>query len=363
MQMRGSPSNTASALQRAMQIAEVQHKTSERPQTTPEYVDLRPNEIEMRPELFQPREFSFGAKDVDKHYVKKLAGEIETAGELDPILVIRLGVTWVCVDGHHRVRAYQKVRWRGTIKCEWFGGSVREAVDEGMRRNRTVKLEVPRADRQEQAWKRTLLELGSKSEVVRLCGVSEGIVAMMRRVKALANAQTEEGKAFRQRLDAPITEKSWSLAKLAYIGAEQTKMDIEARAGQLAREISARLESRLSKDPEVTARALAIYDPELPTPLTMALLATRENGRDENGSAVPITELRGNAAAAEIERRQQTPREDLERQRAWLSEGLQRVEAELARRERVSDSDLVWQSCLPASDSDDSEATDAPLGP
>jgi ParB-like nuclease domain len=206
--------------------------------------------------------------------VKKLAGEIETAGELDPILVIRLGDAWVCVDGHHRVRAYQQVEREGTIKCEWFGGSVREAVDEGMRRNRTIKLEVHRADRQEQAWKRTLLRWGSKNEVVRLCGVSEGVVAEMRRVRDLASASTEEGEAFRQRLDGPITEKSWSLARLTYKEAKPAEIDIEQRAGVLARRMNSRLEGKLSEDPEVTARALAIYDPELPTPLTIALLKT-----------------------------------------------------------------------------------------
>jgi hypothetical protein len=64
--------------------------------------------------------------------------------------------------------------------------------------------------------------------------------------------------------------------------------------------------------------------PELPSPLTMALLATSENGRDRNGSNDP-TELRGIAAPAEfvLDRRRETPKAD---------PGLQRVEAELARR-------------------------------
>jgi hypothetical protein len=290
--------------------------------------------------------------------VERLVGQIGTAGELDPILVIRLGEAWVCVDGHHRVKAYRKDKWEGTIKCEWFGGSVREAVDEGMRRNSTIKLELHRADRQQQAWKRVLLGWGSKSEIVRLCGVGEGIVAHMRRVKERANADTEEGKEFRQSLGVKIEESAWSLARLAYEGAERKQIGIEELAGKLAREIGSRLQSRLSEDPEVTARALAIHDPELPTPLTMALLATRENGRDGNGSNP--TELRGKAAVAELERRQQTPTADLMRQRAWLAEAQQRVEAELARREKVSHSDLIWGSCLP--DNDDSEATDTPLG-
>jgi hypothetical protein len=140
MQIKGGSANTASALQRALEAAEEQHKTSKRPQTTPAFVHLRPDDIEMRPALFQPREFAYGATEVDGQYVERLVGEIGITGELDPILVIRLGEAWVCVDGHHRVKAYRKAKWEGTIKCEWFGGSVREAVNEGMRRNRTIKL-------------------------------------------------------------------------------------------------------------------------------------------------------------------------------------------------------------------------------
>jgi hypothetical protein len=84
MQIKGGSANTASALQRALEAAEEQHKTSKRPQTTPAFVHLRPDEIEMRPVLFQPREFSYGATDVDKHYVDRLVGQIGTSGELDP---------------------------------------------------------------------------------------------------------------------------------------------------------------------------------------------------------------------------------------------------------------------------------------
>jgi hypothetical protein len=154
-------------------------------------------------------------------------------------------------------------------------------------------------------------------------------------VKALANDHTEGGEAFQRRLGAPITEKSWSLARLAYEGAEQKKIGIEERAGRLARNIRSRLEDRLSEDPAVTARALVIYDPELPGPLTMALIANRVNGSDENAS---------NPAAAELEQREQIPTASLEQQRIWLTEGLKRVEEELTRRESVSDSSLIWDS-------------------
>lgn len=79
----------------------------------------------------------------------------------------------------------------------------------------------------------------------------------------------------RGRLAGPLMETTWSLARLAHLHAEPAEVDAEKKAGQLARSIRSRLEDRLSKDATVTARALAIYDPELPEPLRAALANDR----------------------------------------------------------------------------------------
>jgi hypothetical protein len=340
MKMRGSASNTAGTLKTALEAAEAQK--TERPDGTT-HVDLKPGQVTMRPELFQPREFSYGARITDTVYVKKLAGQIKLVGELDPIAVIRMGDAWVCIDGHHRLAAYKHVKWQGAIRCEWFGGSVREAVDEAVSRNRTVKLEVPKEDRQEQAWKRVLLGWGSKREIALLCGVSETIVAMMRRVKARAEGSTKEAQEMRGRLAGPLMETTWSLARLAHLHAEPAEMDAEKKAGQLARSIRSRLEDRLSRDPAVTARALAIYDPELPEPLRAALA----NDKPET-----------DGAEEEIERRKRRPAPELVEKRGALLREAEEIEAELARREGVSDSDLAWTAAVEAAEDD----TPAPPG-
>src|SRR5262249_6491572 len=54
---------------------------------------------------------------------------------------------------------------------------------------------------------------------------------------------------------------------------QRREKDMEAGAGRLARATPPRLENRLEEPPAVTARALAIYDPELIAPLTTALRA------------------------------------------------------------------------------------------
>lgn len=336
MKMRGSASNTAGTLKTALEGAEA--RKAERPEGT-DHVDLKPEQITMRPELFQPREFSFGIRVTDTLYVKKLSRQIKLVGELDPVLVIRLGEAWVCVDGHHRVAAYKQEKWQGTIKCEWFGGSVREAVDEAVRRNRTIKLEVPTADRQEAAWKRVLLGWGSRREIALLCGVSQSIVAMMRRAKARAEGTSQEEQEMRARFVGPLMNTTWSMARLAHLHSEPAEMDVEKRAGQLARTIRSRLEDRLSKDPAVTARALAIYDAELPGPLQVALA---KNGTPEM-----------DGAEGEIERRKGRPTASLARQRADLMEKIAKIDAELARREEISDSDLTWEAAVERADGGD----------
>jgi hypothetical protein len=81
----------------------------------------------------------------------------------------------------------------------------------------------------------------------------------------------------------------------------------------------------------VTARALAIYDPDYP------------NGRDGNGSDLTAERQRSHRrdreAAANPDSR---PREAT----GMAGKGLRRVEAELALRESVLDSDLTWRSWI-----------------
>src|SRR6185437_8324462 len=123
------PAYSAKEFKEALVKAEQQLSTDGRRADPAATVELLPSEIEMRPELFQPREFSFGLKETDPNHVKRLARAVGIQGELDPIVVIKLGKRFVCVDGHHRLAAYEVERWATPIRCEWFGGTVREAVD------------------------------------------------------------------------------------------------------------------------------------------------------------------------------------------------------------------------------------------
>jgi hypothetical protein len=62
-------------------------------------IDVRPSDVETRIQLFQPRMLTHGGHLVDAKHVKKLSRTIGTKGELEPILVVKLRGSWVCVDG------------------------------------------------------------------------------------------------------------------------------------------------------------------------------------------------------------------------------------------------------------------------
>jgi hypothetical protein len=259
---------TAKMLKKQMAIAERARSVKNRPADGIVY--LKPTSIKMRPELFQVREFSYGLRNVDKGHVTKLERAIGTVGELDPPVVIKLGREWVCVDGHHRIEAYKRAASWKQIKCNWFGGTVREAVDESMLLNSKDRLNVPQPDRMEAAWKRVILDMGSKADIVKLCGVGEGSIAAMRRIKKAYEASDAGGELFRKRLSVKLDEATWMNARLTFAGVEAKEIDDEERAAKLARSLHSRMTNLLSRDPGVTARALRLYDPELPRALAEA---------------------------------------------------------------------------------------------
>jgi hypothetical protein len=133
-------------------------------------INIEPHRIETRPEMFQIREFTYGHKLIDIDHVKKLERTIGLLGELDPPVVIKIDGMWICVDGHHRIAAYDRARWRDPIKCFWFAGTVREAVDEAIRLNSKDRLNVTQQDRLDAAWRLTPWPWLCKLHPITLCG-------------------------------------------------------------------------------------------------------------------------------------------------------------------------------------------------
>jgi ParB/Sulfiredoxin domain len=247
----------------------------ERPNGASRIMNIKPTAVRTRAELFQPRKFSEGFHEVDAKHVKDLKIRIGKKGELDPIIVVKTGGQWVCVDGHHRLAAYGSLKWKETIKCQWFAGSIAEAMDESLLKNEVAKLPINQGDRFEEAWRRTVMGRGSKSQVVAITGVSDGTVALMRRIFRSYQAQDAAGRKLREQRGDIMVER-WEFTRMAWLGIEggefDAVVDAQARAARLARRMNSRLTNSLSKDAETTARALYIYDPSLCEPLANALM-------------------------------------------------------------------------------------------
>jgi hypothetical protein len=309
------PRHTAAKRQKALAQAEKDFARSDLKRGKRKYVSLRTSEIKERLELFQPREFSYGARSVDAQWVKELARRINIDGELDPVLVIRLGKEWVCVDGHHRIAAYRLKRHKKPIKCEWFTGAPAEAVDESMRRNKKDTLPIQAADRSEEAWRRVLLGQGSKKEISQACGVSSSTVANMRKAKRKYETDPE----FAARVDRPLLETSWGIMLLAACPSNEEEINLEERAGILARTIRRRLSNLLLLDPVVTALALSQYHYGLPRTLIdvwsgrMAIPAPRNLTEPEMRKQAEVLRQRADHIEATLAKREEGRSQMLEK--------------------------------------------------
>jgi hypothetical protein len=271
----------------AMQEAEARLVKPEVIDGHPVYVDLKPQDIKQRLELFQPRRPGYGLRTLNTNHINTLVTRIKRKGELDPPVVVKLetvnkdtgkgdGHEWVVVDGHHRLAAYPKAGHTGTIRCQWFAGGVRAAMDASVQRNEKVSLPIEQGDKHEAAWTRTLLDWNgtswssSKSQVVKLTGSSDGMVAEMRRVvkahhkyRTGADKRNPMGERLYTRLGSNLSEHPWSKVnrvRLDLSPEQETKHDAAAK---LARQLNSRMPILRTLDPEVTARALWLYDPDL----------------------------------------------------------------------------------------------------
>jgi ParB/Sulfiredoxin domain len=240
----------------ALALAEAERELKPPPDGKQQTVQIRPAQISTRPELFQPRGFSNSAL-LDNEHVKKLARRIDIKGELDPPLVVKLGKKWVCVDGHHRIAAYLKqpdgYYLHNFITCDWFAGSVRDAVNESVRRNDVAKLEMRRGDKYEAAWQRVVLDWGSKKEIVNITGVSGGLVAAMRRVVKAYERKDTFGRELKAEMRGKLEDCTWSAARNAYNNITPAEWDPREAGAKLSKNLRNRMHGKLSDNPIVTA--------------------------------------------------------------------------------------------------------------
>ena len=249
----------------AIKEAEKVYATAEKPQEPGQAVRIKPSDVFTDTSVFQPREFSYGGREVDGKHVRKLATAISNTGELDPIAVVKLWRgQWYVVDGHHRLAAYQQLKWKDPLKCVWLGGArLRNVLAEALKANVKTSLPLDNTTRQNAAWRYTLLGGMSKAEIARACNISESQVANMRRVEKAFKEPGPTRDRLRRRFPGGPTDADWLTALLTFNDMPEKAVDLEERAQRLARSLSSRMSDTLSKDLTVAARALAIYSSEL----------------------------------------------------------------------------------------------------
>ncbi len=232
------------------QLAALEQKTTERP------TSLLLKELFVDPETFQWRVSKYNKIASDEH-IRTLVRVLKSTGEpFEPLLIFPIGKRFVVIDGHHRLDAYRKARWKKPIPVKVFGGSLEEARFAALEGNIRDKLPLSKPEKMEAAWTLVNDNKLSKAQIVKLGLASDGAIALMRKVrKKLINEGTEANRL------------SWAEARR--FGAQFDLSDSEDWKERKAQKIvdallKAKIGQGLAKDPEVTALALWKLNPNLP---------------------------------------------------------------------------------------------------
>jgi ParB-like chromosome segregation protein Spo0J len=215
------------------------------PKARPSRVPLA--DIREYPDVFQPR-----GHDVVEQHVETLVRVIRTQGALEPIKVAQIGDEVVVIDGHHRVAAYSRANATSDVPVVFFEGTLEDAVLEAGRSNSQAKLQMDNQERQDFAWR--LVRMGyKKREIIAAAGVSDGQVAIMRRVLKKLDTTAD---------DYP----RWFRAHKAAHGKDDPPMPdhereawVEAQAQLFADKLSKAFGKKLAGNIEIAAHALAIH--------------------------------------------------------------------------------------------------------
>jgi ParB-like chromosome segregation protein Spo0J len=258
-----------------------------RPDDTGETIaDLRKRlETAGKPKLPSPPDAVVGLKRVDIHVAEKvfqwrlparnllprddhileLARALRDGAKLPPILVFPVGREYYVMDGHHRLAAYDTVGWSRTIPAKVFAGTLTEATRMALRGNSRNKLPMTKADRLSAAWRLVKEEAAADSiaTIASDSGVSQATVSNMRAVLA----KLKEMGVSRD----DIVSFSWESARRRADGiTEEREYEdwFEAEANKLVDDIVRhKLGGRLTKNPDITALALAKLNEGLPAAL------------------------------------------------------------------------------------------------
>jgi ParB-like chromosome segregation protein Spo0J len=225
---------------------------------------LKRSDIRVAEKVFQWRLPARNLLPRDDH-ILELARALRDGAKLPPILVFPVGREYYVMDGHHRLAAYDTEGWSRMIPAKVFSGTLAEATRMALRDNTRNKLPMTKADRLSAAWRLVKEEAADDSiaTIASDSGVSKGTVSNMRAVLAKLK---EMGVSCED-----IVSLAWESARRRADGIiEEREYEdwFEAEANKLVDDIVRnKLGGRLTKNPDITALALAKLNEGLPAAL------------------------------------------------------------------------------------------------
>lgn len=214
------------------------------------------SKIKRHPEVFQHRR---PAQHVSEAHIRELAGAAKVR-DLDPLTVWWDGKHWSLIDGHHRIQAYL-LAGKGTndVPVEVFEGTPEDALGRAAKANTKAKLMMSGSEKSNAAWHMVVMtpEM-SKSKQAENSGVSERLVASMRKTKATLSNQ---GRAPSQ-----LADMTWEQARRAVKGEDSddwSPEEEEKRVEQMALALRKALGATAERQPEIFWQAVETYSPQL----------------------------------------------------------------------------------------------------
>lgn len=228
-------------------IEKTEERTDERPTALPL------SEVLIAPKVFQQRS-DYGQHNEREIQVGRLILELERnkGDPLDPIVVVPIGAKFYCVDGHHRREAYEHEAWSKPVPVTTIEDKLFEAMVKSWQLNAKPTRNTSENDRLDWAWKLVQMERMSKKQVVEASGTSEGLVAKMRRILS-SHGNAVRGHPWRR-------VRSWDKPEV-----DRGNDDwLDQEAEKLAASMVKASHLKLSRSPEVLARAIFIINEKLP---------------------------------------------------------------------------------------------------
>lgn len=212
--------------------------------------------IKVRDEVFQHRRID---DSTSNRHIRELA-EAAKSRDLDPVRVWWDGKKWTLIDGHHRIKAYIRAgKGQHLVPVEVFEGTAEEALGYAAGANSKAKLPMSSSEKSSAAWHLVVLAEGlSKAKQAAEAGVSERLVAMMRKTKAtLLNSPKHSLET--------LAAMTWHEARRDFIGdtSEWTPEEEEKRVEKMTLALRKALGPTADRQPDIFRQALERYSPQL----------------------------------------------------------------------------------------------------